>query len=178
MTNGTPATTAARNDPRSGSFGVVTLSTTLAVKSVFPVTRPSPGKCLAAVATPAEAIPVMNAAPCAPLPAGVEPNSLSSAPIGAFDAAVAAGTTSITGARSKFTPAARSSRAQTAAAERSVAVDQVPWVSADGITEKPGPVSCWTWPPSWLAAMNIRTPPSFAVPSDCNQEGGQVQQLT
>jgi len=63
----------------------------------------------------------MNAAPCAPLPAGVEPNCLSSAPIGAFDAAVAAGTTSITGARSKFTPAARSSRAQPAAAERSVA---------------------------------------------------------
>src|ERR1700739_5168886 len=118
MTNGTPATTAARNDPRLGSLGVVTLSTTSAVKSVFPVTRPSPGKCLADVATPAEALPVMNAAPCGPLPAGVEPNCLSRDPIGAFDAAVAAGTTSITGARAKFTPAARSSRAQTGGAAR------------------------------------------------------------
>ena len=42
---------------RGESVAVVTESTTSEVKSVFPMTRPSPGKCLITDATPAAAIP-------------------------------------------------------------------------------------------------------------------------
>jgi hypothetical protein len=100
----------------------------------------------------------MNALPWLPVVFGVWPNSRCSAPIGAFWLAVAAGTTSITGARSRLTPADRSSRPQAAACRSSSAADSCPWVSAGGITVKPGPWSSWTWPPSWLAAMKNRTP--------------------
>ena len=57
MTYGTPASITARKESRYGSSAVVTVSTTSEVKSVFPVTRPSPGKCLTTDATPAAAIP-------------------------------------------------------------------------------------------------------------------------
>jgi hypothetical protein len=57
ITIGTPAPMACRKESRSGSSGVVTESTTLEVTSVFPVTRPNPGKCLATVVTPALSIP-------------------------------------------------------------------------------------------------------------------------
>ncbi len=135
---------------------------------MLPATRPRPGKCLAVVATLADAMPSMNAAPCAPLLAGSEPNCRSSSPTGAFVLAPPAGTTSITGARSRFTPAARSSPPHPAAAARSADTDHVPWVTADGMTENPGPVSCWTWPPSWLAATKKRAPPVIGcVASDC-----------
>src|SRR5215471_9465083 len=127
-----------RKDRRDGSVGVVTESITPAVKSVFPRTRPRPGKCLAVVATPAEAMPAINAVPCVPLLTGSDPNCRSSAPIGALLLAVPAGTTSCTGARLRFTPAARSSRPHPAAAPRSVLAGHEPWVSADGIGEKPG----------------------------------------
>ena len=109
----------------------------------------------------------MKAAPCAPLLAGSEPNCRSSAPIGALDAAVPAGTTSMTGARSRLTPAARSSVPQPAADCRSVLAGQPPCSSADGMVANPGPVSCWICPPSWLAAMKNLTPPVPDGASDC-----------
>ena len=158
MTNATPALIAAWNDLRYGFFGPVTVSTTPEVKSVLPTTLPRPGKCLAVVATPACFMPRMNAAPWAPLVCGVWPNSRCSAPIGAFELAVALGTTSITGARSRLTPAERSSRPQAAACRCSSVVDSCPWARAGGISAKPGPWSSCTWPPSWLAAMKNRTP--------------------
>ena len=117
--------------------------------------------------TPAAAIPWINAAPCSPLVTGSEPNCRSSAPIGALPAAVAGGTTSMTGARSRLTPAARRSVPQPVAAARSVLGDQVPCTSADGMVANPGPVSCWICPPSWLAAMKKRTPPVPAAASSC-----------
>ncbi len=67
MTSGTPALMAVWNDLRYGLFGPVVVSTTPEVKSVLPITRPRPGKCLAVVATPACFMPRMNAAPWAPL---------------------------------------------------------------------------------------------------------------
>jgi hypothetical protein len=109
----------------------------------------------------------MNAAPCAPLVAGSKPNSRISAPIGALAAAVASGTTSMTGARFRLTPAARRSVPHCAAAARSVPGGQPPWTSADGIAAKPGPVSCCIWPPSWLAAMNKPMPPVSDDEKDC-----------
>ena len=124
---------------------------------MLPTTRPSPGKCLATDATPAEAIPSMNATPCSPLACGSDPNSRSSCPIGAFVDAVPAGTVSITGARLRLTPAACSWLPQIDAWLRSALVVQLPWTSADGITSNPGPVSCWISPPSWLAPMRKRT---------------------
>ena len=94
---------------------MVTVSTTPELKSVLPRTRPSPGKCLAVVATPAWAIPRRNATPCAATVPGSWPNSRCSAPIGAFCWSVPGGTTSITGARFRLTPACRSTRPQPAA---------------------------------------------------------------
>ena len=82
-------------------------------------------------------------------------------------AAVPGGTTSMTGARSRLTPAARRSVPQFVAAVRNVAVGQVPCVTADGIVAKPGPESCWICPPSWLAAMKKRTPPVSDGASSC-----------
>ena len=73
ITIGTPAAIASRNGARYPSSEVVTSSTTAAVKSVFPVTRPSPGKCLPVVAMPASAIPFMNAIACALTVAGSWP---------------------------------------------------------------------------------------------------------
>ena len=72
---------------------------------MLPRTRPSPGKCLAVVATPAWPMPRRNATPCAAAVPGSWPNSRCSAPIGAFCWSVPGGTTSITGARSRLTPA-------------------------------------------------------------------------
>jgi hypothetical protein len=95
---------------------------------------------LAVVATPACFMPRMNAAPWVPVVWGLSPNSRCSAPIGAFWLAVAAGTTSITGARSRLTPADRSSRPHAAACRCSSAADSCPWASAGGITVKPGPL--------------------------------------
>ena len=102
-------------------------------------------------------MPSMNATPCSPLVCGSDPNSRSSSPIGAFVDAVPAGTVSITGARLRLTPAACSWLPQVSAWVRSALVVQPPWTSADGITSKPGPVSCWISPPSWLAPMRKRT---------------------
>ena len=63
----------------------------------------------------------------------------------------------MTGARLRLTPAACSWLPQVCAWARSALVVQVPWTRADGITSNPGPVSCWIWPPSWLAPMRNRT---------------------
>ena len=82
MTIGTPASMACRNEARSGSSGVVTESTTFAVKSVLPITRPRPGKCFAVVVTPALAIPCKKATPWAPTVAGSFPYSRLRTPIG------------------------------------------------------------------------------------------------
>ena len=69
MTIGMPAATASRNGARYASFAVVT-SSTAEVKSVFPVTRPRPGKCFPVVAMPASFMPRMNAMACALTVAG------------------------------------------------------------------------------------------------------------
>src|SRR3984957_9413937 len=153
---------------RYGSSTVVTVSITLALKSVFPRTRPSPGKCLAVVASPAWAMPRMNATPWLPTTAGVGPNSRISCPMGAFWLVSAAGTTSMTGAKLRLTPAARNSLPQVRARPRSPAGGSMPCGTALGIVEKPGPCSAWTSPPSWLAATKNRVPPvACAEDSDC-----------
>ena len=148
MTKGTPARIACRNDRRYGSSSVVVVSTTWAVKSVLPVTRPSPGKCLAVVATPADCMPRMNAAPWRPVVTGSWPNSRWSAPMGWFSASVPGGTTSMTGAKFRLTPAEASWRPHSAASARSAGGAMVPWSSALGIVENPGPRSAWISPPS------------------------------
>ena len=149
--------------PGRGRPAVVTLSTTSAVKSVLPVTRPRPGKCLAAVATPASAIPRDEGRAvrrrCSPGRSRTPCRARRSA---RWTPPSPAGTTSMTGARSRLTPAARSSLPQPAADCAACSAGQLPWVSADGMVANPGPVSCWICPPSWLAAMKNRTPPVSA----------------
>ena len=147
---------------------MVTVSTTPALKSVFPRTRPSPGKCLAVVASPAAVMPWMNATPWLATTAGVWPNSRISCPMGAFWLVSATGTTSMTGAKLRLTPAARSSSPQVRARPRSCAGGSIPCATALGIVEKPGPCSAWTSPPSWLAATKNRAPPvTCGEVSDC-----------
>src|SRR5450759_3875870 len=73
-------------------------------------------------------------------------------------ASVPGGTTSATGAKSRFTPAVSSSRPQRRASAVRVAGDSPPCTSAEGIVEKPGPRSAWISPPSWFAATKKRTP--------------------
>ena len=58
-----PAVMAARNGAMSADVRVVTVSFTPAVVSVFAVTWPSPGKCLAVMTMPADRIPRRNAEP-------------------------------------------------------------------------------------------------------------------
>src|ERR1700722_17802405 len=160
---------------RYGSSTVVTVSITLALKSVFPRTRPSPGKCLAVVASPPWAMPRMNATPWLPTTAGVGPNSRISCPMGAFWLVSAAGTTSMTGAKLRLTPAARNSLPQVRARPRSPAGGSMPCATALGIVEKPGPCSAWTSPPSWLAATKNRVPPvACAEDSDCTAWGTEA----
>ena len=61
---------------------------------------------------------------------------------------------------------------RSAACRRSSAGDSVPWASAGGIREKPGPWSSCTWPPSWLAATKNRTRAVAAEEaSDCDSRG-------
>ena len=78
--------------------------------------------------------------------------------MGAFWLAYAAGTTSMTGAKLRLTPAARSSSPQVRARPRSSAGGSMPCATALGIVANPGPCSAWTSPPSWLAATKKRTP--------------------
>ena len=60
-------------------------------------------------------------------------------------------------------PAALSCLAQVVALERRVVVDHVPWRNAVGMTEKPGPLSTWTLPPSWSVATKRFCPPVLEV---------------
>src|SRR5436190_873398 len=159
MTNGTLSLMAFRNGAKYGSPGVVTESTTPAETSVLPTTRPSPGKCLAEVATLAPAMPFRNADPWLETVAGLWPYSRWSAPMGWFCDSVPGGTTSITGAKFMFTPAAESSRAHSVASARRLEGLIVPWTTALGIVENPGPRSAWISPPSWFAATKNRTWP-------------------
>src|SRR3984885_6099195 len=88
--------------------------------------------------------------------------------MGAFWLVSAAGTTSMTGAKLRLTPAARSSLPHVRASPCSSAGGSMPCATALGIVEKPGPCSAWTSPPSWLAATKNRTPPvACAEDSDC-----------
>ena len=125
------------------------------------------GSAWRAIATPGLGHPRMNATPCSPLACGS-----AELPVKRADrrvrGAVAAGTTSITGARLRLTPAARSSLPQVRACARSGLVGQRSLRAALGITSKPGPASAWTSPPSWLAATKNRTPPvTWGEGSDC-----------
>src|SRR6478735_1369159 len=153
MTNALPAAMPSRNGRRYGEWRVVGSVTPFAV-SVLPVALPRPGKCLTLVSTPAAFMPRTNADTRDPTCAGVYPYSRSYRPIGWFLRAFFLGTTSATGARSRFTPAARSWPAHACARDRSVAALRRPCFSAVGIREKPEPVRRWTWPPSWSTDTN------------------------
>src|SRR3984957_4879127 len=88
--------------------------------------------------------------------------------MGAFWLVSSAGTTSMTGAKLRLTPAARNSLPQVRARPRSPAGGSMPCATALGIVEKPGPCSAWTSPPSWLAATKTRPPPvACAEDGDC-----------
>ena len=63
--------------------------------------------------------------------------------MGAFCGSVPGGTTSMTGASSKFTPAESSCRPQLNASAWRVGAGNRPWANADGIREKPGPCKDW-----------------------------------
>src|SRR5215212_9991276 len=110
MTMPAPAVIAARNGVRYADVRVVTVSFTPAVVSVFAVTRPSPGKCLAVMAMSADLIPRRKVDPLSATTDDVCPYSRANFPIGGLDAAVAAGTVSITGARLTSTPERRTCR--------------------------------------------------------------------
>src|SRR5919202_2130540 len=126
MTIRAPAVIAARNGVMSAEVRVVTVSFTPDEVSVLAVTWPRPGKCLAVVATSAERIPRRNAEPLSATTEGVCPYSRSYCPIGGLEAAEAAGTVSITGARLTSTPERRTWRPQVRALAVSVASDHVP----------------------------------------------------
>src|ERR1700712_5598925 len=85
------------NRATCGSPAVVVSSTTVAVVSVLPVTRPRPGKCLTVAGTPVLDSP-WTTVPAAALTAGaVLPYCREKTPIGPLDFSVPAGTTSATG---------------------------------------------------------------------------------
>ena len=73
MTSSAPASMPERNTSICSSSVVVTSSTTSAVLSVSAVTRPRPGKCLIATATPASRRPAENAFACVVTDSGVVP---------------------------------------------------------------------------------------------------------
>ena len=98
-------------------------------------------------------MPVRKATPWLPTVAGSWPYSRCNTPIGWFWASVPGGTTSITGAKFRLMPAARSSVPQAAARLCSTLGAQLPCTTAEGIVEKPAPCIAWIRPPSWLAAM-------------------------
>ena len=112
---------------------------------------------MAVVATPALVIPAMKAAAWLPAVSGSWPYSRRRTPIGWLVASVPGGTTSATGAKSRFTPADRSCSPHSFASAVSVPTGRPPWTRAEGIVEKPGPWSAWISPPSWFAAMKKRT---------------------
>src|SRR3954453_6380976 len=104
MTNGDAVGCASvANRATGGSAAVVVASMTIAVVSVLPVTRPSPGKCLRVPRTPAPDRPATTVPAAAPTAAGVLPYWRENTPTGAFVCSVPAGTTSATGARSRVT---------------------------------------------------------------------------
>src|SRR3954471_8306871 len=163
MTNGWAGEAASRpNAATCASPAAVVPSTTSAAVSVFCCTRPSPGKCLSVAVTPCAARPSITA-PAAPTTASaVLPYCRSRAPIGGLAASVPAGTTSATGARSRFTPASwRGAPVRSASADRS-AGGRVPWTRAEGIASNPGPLSVWTRPPSWSTAIQSPGPGAAA----------------
>src|SRR5690625_2718509 len=144
----------------------------VAVRSVLPVIRPSPGKCLVVAATPPACIPSMNAATLsATFPDRCE-NSRYHCPIGSLAVPRASGTVSATGARLTFTPAPASCSAQRVASWVSSASGRPPWSIAEGISSKPAPCSCCTAPPSWSAAMNRPSPPGGGLGGEAGQVAG------
>ena len=100
-----PALIPSANGCRSSSPRTVTVSTTPEEKSVLPRTRPSPGKCLTEVITPACVHPLDERL----RPAGRPPRRVAVPAVQTADRRVRgpqrAGTTSATGARSTLTPA-------------------------------------------------------------------------
>jgi hypothetical protein len=172
MTNGAPARIAVPNGVRYGSPLRVTRSVTPALTSVLAVTRPRPGKCLTVASTLASASPAAKAPPRDDTRAGVYPYCRWNRPMGGLCAAAAGlGTVSRTGPRSTLTPAACSWLPHFFAYAFTVAAGQVPWVSAVGIVEKPGPRSTCTSPPSWSVEMNSGTPAVAALEaSRCSRD--------
>ena len=150
----------ARNGSRKGSSAEVTASVIpVAVTSVLPVTRPSPGKCFTVATTPPSCKPVMIAGTAAETAAGSVPNSRRYLPIGPLVSSMDCGTVSATGARSTLTPAASSSRARVDPRATSSERLRRPCSRAAGSAVNPVPLSCWTAPPSWSAATKRSTGP-------------------
>jgi hypothetical protein len=144
---------------------VVTSSVTPVLTSVFPRTRPSPGKCLTVAVTPAAARPSTTVPAADATSSGMLPYWRPKAPTGSLPAAVPAGTTSATGARSRFTPASRKAAPIRPARADSSAGGSAACCRADGRRSKPGPCSDWTAPPSWSAATHRAGP----ADSDCHR---------
>ena len=145
----TPLATPARNGSRKGSSALVCVSVIpTVVTSVLPVIRPSPGKCLTVATTVPDCSAVTSSGTAAATTAGSVPSSRRYLPIGALVSTIDGGTVSATGARLTLTPAARSSLARVAPSSLSWVGDIFPWLSAEGSTLKPLPLSCWTAPPS------------------------------
>ena len=166
-----PPRSAARNGAMSGEVRVVTVSLTPAVVSVLAATCPSPGKCLAVIASPADRMPRRKADALvghhrrrvAVLAAVVADRRVARCPRGRCPSR-ARGWCRPPPARPADPSAARS----TSASRRPTC--PAPARSAAARTR--GPCSTWTAPPSWSAAMNSGTPAVAALGRQRVHPGG------
>ena len=108
--------------------------------------------------TPCAARPSTTVPAAATTASAVPPYCRSNAPTGGLALSVPAGTTSTTGARSRFTPAPSSAAPRRSASPASWSAGSAPWSSADGSGSKPAPCSDCTLPPSWSTATQSPGP--------------------
>ncbi len=132
-----------------------------APRSVLAGAAPKPGKCLAVAATPPARRPRVKAAPKRAAPRAPKPNPRPSA-----CRALSGRTTSTTGARSTFMPAARSVAAVARPSAR--ATDGRPVAAIAGALRDGAPGRRCTLPPSW-STMSSRGAPRPAGRGDAPQ---------